>query len=79
MSAHVLLNLLTELMKRDQMQCSQSILLLFPNQFNEFNNTGAPMLDSTILKLLVLWNHIFGRENAKILSFLCDVVMAIIT
>ena len=54
MSAHVLLNLLTELGKRDKMRCFKSILLLFHNQFNEFNNTGAPMLDSTILKLLVL-------------------------
>ena len=32
MSAHVLLNLLNELMKRDQMRGSRSILSLFPNE-----------------------------------------------
>ena len=36
MSAHVLLNLLNELGKRD----------LFRNEFNKFNNTRARMLDS---------------------------------
>ena len=39
MSAHVLLNLLNELQKRDQMRglC---------NKFNKFKNTRARMLDS---------------------------------
>ena len=36
MSAHVLLNLLKELGKRDKMQGLQSILLLFRNKFNKF-------------------------------------------
>ena len=36
MSAHVLLNLLNELRK-------PSILSVFPNEFNKFNNTGARM------------------------------------
>ena len=43
MSAHVLLNLLNELGKRDKMP---SILSLFRNEFNKFNNTRARMLDS---------------------------------
>ena len=43
MSAHVLLNLLNELGKRDKMRGLPSILSLFRN---EFNNTGAQMLDS---------------------------------
>ena len=43
MSAHVLLNLLNKLRKRDKMR---GILSLFPNSFNKFNNTGALMLDS---------------------------------
>ena len=34
MSAHVLLNLLNELRKRDKFY-----------EFNKFNNTGAPLLD----------------------------------
>ena len=44
MSAHVLLNLL-KLGKRDKMRGLLSILSLFPNKFNEFNNTRARMLD----------------------------------
>ena len=46
MSAHVLLNLLNELKKRDKMQGLPSILSLFCNEFNKFNNTGAGILDS---------------------------------
>ena len=46
MSAHVLLNLLKELRKRDKMQGLPRILSLFRNEFNKFNNTGARMLDS---------------------------------
>ena len=41
MSAHVLLNLLNELGKRDKMRGLPSILSLFCNEFNKFNNTGA--------------------------------------
>ena len=43
MSDHVLLNLLNELGKRDKIQGLPSILSLFRNKFNNFNNT---MLDS---------------------------------
>ena len=46
MSAHVLLNLLNELKKSDKMRGSQSILSLFRNELNKFNNTRARMLDS---------------------------------
>ena len=46
MSAHVLLNLLNELGKRDKMQGLPIILSLFRNKLNKFNNTGAQMLDS---------------------------------
>ena len=38
MSAHVLLNLLNELGKRDKMRGLLSILSLFRNKFNKFNN-----------------------------------------
>ena len=40
MSAHVLMNLLNELGKMDKLQCLPSIVLLFHNEFNKFNNTG---------------------------------------
>ena len=46
MSAHVLLNLLNELGKRDKMGGLPSILSLFRNEFDKFNNTRARMLDS---------------------------------
>ena len=46
MSAHVLLNLLNELGKRDKMRGLPSILSLFRNELNKFNNTRARMLDS---------------------------------
>ena len=46
MSAHVLLNLLNELGKRDKMRGLPSILSLFRSEFNKFNNTRARMLDS---------------------------------
>ena len=46
MSAHVLLNLLNELGKRDKMLGRPCILTLFRNLFKKFNNTRALMLDS---------------------------------
>ena len=46
MSAHVLLNLLNELGKRDKMRGLPSIISLFRNEFNKFNNTRARTLDS---------------------------------
>ena len=46
MSAHVLLNLLNKLGKRDKMRGLPSILFLFRNRFNKFKNTRARMLDS---------------------------------
>ena len=46
MSAHVLLNLLIEFRKRDKMRSLLSILSLFHNEINQFNNTRARMLDS---------------------------------
>ena len=46
MSAHVLLNLLNKLRKRDKMRGLPSILSLFRNEFNKFIKTRARMLDS---------------------------------
>ena len=47
MIAHVLLNLLNELGKKIRCEALPSILSVFPNEFNKFNNTGARMQDST--------------------------------
>ena len=43
MSAHVLLNVLTELGKKDKMRGLPTIISFFPNEFNKFNNAGARM------------------------------------
>ena len=55
MSAYVLLHLLNELWKRDKMRGLSSILSLFRNEFNKFNNTGARMLDSIYYMTLTLF------------------------
>ena len=67
MSAHVLLNLLNELGKRDKMRGLPSILSLFHNEFNKFNNTRARMLDSIYHMTNTLKSH-FWRKNVIILS-----------
>ena len=59
MSAHVLLNLVNELRKRDKIKGSPSILSLFCNEFNKFINTRARMLDSIYhMTLRLPWNLI---------------------
>ena len=64
MSAHVLLNLLNELRKRDKMRGLPSILSLFRNKFNKFNYTGARMLDSIYhMTLRLLLNLISGIKK----------------
>ena len=45
MSAHILLNLLNKFGKR-KMRGLPSVLSLFRNLFNKFNNTGALMCNS---------------------------------
>ena len=45
MSVHVLLNLLNALRKSDKMRGLSSILLLFHNEFNKFNNAELQMKD----------------------------------
>ena len=46
MSAHVLLNLLNKVGKKIRCKALTSVLLVFLNEFNKFNNTGAVMQDS---------------------------------
>ena len=64
MSAYVLLILLNDLGKRDKMQGWLSILSLFCNMFNKFNNSLARMLDSIYH---MLKSHFF-RKNVIIFS-----------
>ena len=79
MSAHVLLNLLNELGKRDKMRGLPSILSLFRNEFNKFNNTRARMLESiyhmtntlkdfwhkNVIILSLCTQRCFGRHNVS--------------
>ena len=67
MSAYVLLNLLNKLGKRDNMRGLPSILSLFRNEFNKFNNTRARMLDS-IYHMTNTLKPDFWRKNVIILS-----------
>ena len=46
MRAHVLMNLSNGLGKSDKMRGLLSMLSLFRNEFNKFNNTRARLLDS---------------------------------
>ena len=60
MSAHILLNLLNKLGKSDKMGGLPSILSLFCNECNKFNNTGARMLDSIYqMTLKYFCNRVF--------------------
>ena len=67
MSAHVLLNLLNESEKKDEMRGLPSILSLFRNDFNKFNNTRARMLGSLYNMTNTLKSN-FWRKNIIILS-----------
>ena len=66
MSAHVLLNLLNELGKRDKMRGLPSIYIFFATSLI-FNNTRAQMLDSIYHMTNTLKSH-FWRKNVIILS-----------
>ena len=46
MSARVLLNLLNEVWEREKMRGLPSILSIFRNGFDKYNNTGVRMLES---------------------------------
>ena len=70
MSAHVLLNSLNKLRKSDKMRGLPSILSLFRNKFNKFNNTGAQMLDSIYhMPLKLLKNLVFGIKTSVFCLF----------
>ena len=67
-SAHVLLNLLNQLGKRDKMRGLPSILSLFRNEFNKFNNARARMLDSIYHMTNTLKSHFWRKKNVIISS-----------
>ena len=55
MSAHILLTSLNESGKRDNMRSLPSILSLFRNEFDKFNNARTRMLDSFYHMTLILY------------------------
>ena len=63
MSAHVLLNLLNEFGKSDKMRGLLSILLLFRNELNKFNNTRARLLDSINHMTNTLKSHFWRKKR----------------
>ena len=58
MSAHVFWKSFNSLGKRDKMRGLSSILSLFRNEFNKFNNTRAWMLDSIYIYIYIINNSI---------------------
>ena len=80
MSAHVLFNLLNKLGKSDKMRGLPSFLLLFRNEFNKYNNTGARMLDSCYhMTLKLIKNRIFCVNTSRFCHLLRNVIMDVIT
>ena len=67
MSVHVLLNLFNELGESYKMRGLLSILSIFRNEFNKFNNTRARILDSIYHMTNTLKSH-FWRKIVIILS-----------
>ena len=66
MSAQVLFNLLNKFGKRDEIRGLPSILSLFCNKFNKFNNTRACMSDSVYhMALKYTKNRIFGVKTSR--------------
>ena len=70
MSVRNLLNLLNQLRERDKMRGLPSILSLFCNEFNKFNNTETGMLDSIYhMTFKKKFEIIFWCENVRVLPY----------
>ena len=59
----MLLNLLNELGKKIRYEAKPSILSVFPNEFNKFNNTGAQMQASVYH--MTLKSHFISKFCTK--------------
>ena len=74
------IELLNKLRKRDKIRGLPSILSLFRNEFNKFDNIRAQILDSIHHMTLKLHkNHIFGVKTSRICHVLRTVIMDVIT
>ena len=57
-------------MKSGKMQCLSSILSLFGDKFNKFNNTGAWVLDSVYhMMLRLFFNHTVGVKMLRFVIY----------
>ena len=74
MSAHVLLNLLNKLGKREIMRGLPSILSLFLNEFNKFNNTRARKLDSIYHMTLKLIKNLISAVKRHNFVIVMDII-----
>ena len=63
MSAHVLLNLLNELEKNIRCEALPSILSIFPNEWNKFNDTRTRMQD--FIYHMTLKSHFISNFYTK--------------
>ena len=80
MSAHVLLNLLNELRKIYKMRGLPSILSLFRNEFNKFNNTRARLLDSIYhMTVKLLRNLISAVQTLLFCQYVHNIVIDVMT
>ena len=78
MSAHVLLNLLNKLSKRDKMRGLPSILSLFLNEFNKFNNTSARIRFYLSYDLIISLKFHFFCKTLHFCHYIRNVVMDVI-
>ena len=52
------------------MRHAEHFIAFFPKKFNEFNNTGAQMLDSILsYDIQIICNHVYGME----MSIFCHI------
>ena len=60
-----------KLRKSGKMQCFSSILLLFGDMFNKFNNTGAWILESVYhMMFRLLFNHTVGVKMLRFVIYM---------
>ena len=70
MSAHVLLNLLNELRKRDKYEDCRAFYLFFATSLITFNKTGARMLDFIYqMTFRKYFEIMFWRDNVRVLPY----------
>ena len=75
MSAHVLLNLLNMLRKSDKMRGLPSILSLFRNTFDKFNNTvGRLSVCIYHMALKLFCNLVFGAKTSTFCQ-ICETLL----